>query len=182
MSVSDSSRAIGSVTRLLKDRLERCGYPSVHIGHPQDAVTSSPGAKLNLFLYEVGFDPHVKNTRVIEPTASRLWLNLKFLLTAIDAQGASESSEALELLGGAIIALHTNPVLQWEEGTPSELQSPLTSSPAPLHISFDQNSAELTSRLLQGHSGRYRTSVAFQIRPVALAAASTASSLSRSPT
>lgn len=170
MSTSDSSRAIGSVTRLLKEHLARCGYTSVHIGHPEDAVTSSPGSKLNLFLYEVGFDPQLKNTRVIGPASSGLWLNLKFLLTAIDQQGASESCEALELLGGAMLALHANSVLSRDALSPGDLQSSQVSSRESLHLSFDQNSSELVSRLLQGCARSYRTSVGFQVRAVGLAA------------
>jgi hypothetical protein len=56
MALADSGRAIGAVTRLLRDHLIRRGF-EVSVGKPETATDLNTNAKLNLFLYETAFDP-----------------------------------------------------------------------------------------------------------------------------
>ena len=105
MALADSGRAIGAVTRLLQDHLIRRGF-EVSVGKPEAAATSNTNAKLNLFLYETGFDSGLKNVRLRPNEPEPLWLVLKYLLTAFDGDENSDSARAHELLGRGIAALH----------------------------------------------------------------------------
>src|SRR5882672_3856136 len=105
MALADSGRAIGAVTRLLQDHLIRRGF-EVSVGKPEAAATSNTNAKLNLFLYETGFDPGLKNVRLHPSEPEPLWLVLKYLLTAFDGDESSDSAIAHELIGRGIAALH----------------------------------------------------------------------------
>ena len=60
MALADSGRAIGAVTRLLREHLVRRGF-AVSIGKPEDAADTNTTAKLNLFLYETTFDASLRN-------------------------------------------------------------------------------------------------------------------------
>ena len=88
MALADSGRAIGAVTRLLQDHLIRRGF-EVSVGKPEAAATSNTNAKLNLFLYETGFDPGLKNVRLHPSEPEPLWLVLKYLLTAFDGDASA---------------------------------------------------------------------------------------------
>src|SRR5678816_1687397 len=102
MAAADTSRAIGAVTRLLRDHLIRRGI-EVSVGKPEAAAQdATPDAKLNLFLYEVGFDPFLRNVELRPADPPPLWLILKYLLTAFDAGEDSDSADAHELLGRGI--------------------------------------------------------------------------------
>src|SRR6185503_19315142 len=105
MAAADTSRAIGAVTRLIRDHLIRRGF-LVSVGKPESAATTNTDAKLNLFLYEVGFDPNLRNVEVHPGDPPPLWLVLKYLLTAFDDGELSDSADAHELLGRGISALH----------------------------------------------------------------------------
>ncbi len=165
MALQDSARAIGAVTRLLQDHLIRRGF-DVAIGKPEDAARTNTNAKLNLFLYEAGFDAHLRNLTLHEGAPPPLWLVLKFLLTAFDAAENSDTAAAHDLLGRGIAALHEINILRLDALVALDVRLALESNPEPLKITFDESSADLLSKIMQGTDERYRLSAAFQVRPV----------------
>jgi hypothetical protein len=165
MALQDSARAIGAVTRLLQDHLIRRGF-EVSIGKPEDAARSNTNAKLNLFLYEAGFDAHLRNLTLHDGAPPPLWLVLKFLLTAFDAAENSDTAAAHDLLGRGIAALHEINILRLDGLVALDVRLALESNPEPLKITFDESSADLLSKIMQGTDERYRLSAAFQVRPV----------------
>ena len=98
MAFADSGRAIGAVTRLLQDHLIRRGF-EVSVGRPEAAAAANANAKLNLFLYETAFDAQLRNHNLRDGEPAPLWLVLRYLLTAFDADEDSDSAAAHELLG-----------------------------------------------------------------------------------
>lgn len=165
MALADSGRAIGAVTRLLQDHLIRRGF-DVSIGKPEDAAGSNTNAKLNLFLYEMHFDPHLRNHALHPGQPAPLWLALKYLLTAFDGNEDSDSPAAHELLGRGMSALHELNVLALDAAVEPSVAQALENNPEPLKLSFDESGVEMLSKVMQGTDERYRLSVAFEMRPV----------------
>lgn len=64
MSLAATSKAIGAVTEALKVRLDARTGTTVSVGRLDQS--SGSNAHLNLFLYEIAFDPHLKNTPLNE--------------------------------------------------------------------------------------------------------------------
>lgn len=165
MALGDSLRAIGAVTRLLQGRLMDAGF-DVSVGKPEDAAAHNTDAKLNLFLYETVLDPHLRNVSIRDGEAPPLWLVLKYLLTAFDINESSDTAAAHELLGGGMAALQRMSYLTLAPPLDAAVRLALENNPEPLKITFDESSAELLSKIMQGTDERYRLSVAFQVRPV----------------
>lgn len=165
MALADSATAIGAVSRLLQDHLIRRGF-EVSIGKPEDAAANDTNAKLNLFLYETAFDAHLRNLSLRDGEPPPLWLVLKFLLTAFDAQEHSDTAAAHDLLGRGIAALHELNFLRLDPLVALNVRLALEHNPEPLKLTFDESSADLLSKIMQGTDERYRLSVAFQMRPV----------------
>jgi hypothetical protein len=165
MALADSGRAIGAVTRLLQDHLIRRGF-DVSIGKPEEAAANDTRAKLNLFLYETGFDSALRNVRLRPNEPEPLWLVLKYLLTAFDADENSDSPAAHDLLGRGISALHQLNFLSLDGLVALDVRLALENNPEPLKLTFDETTADLLSKIMQGTDERYRLSVAFQMRPV----------------
>jgi hypothetical protein len=165
MALSDSGGAIGAVTLLLQDHLIRRGF-DVSIGKPEKAADSNNNAKLNLFLFETGFDPHLRNHSLRDGEPAPLWLVLRYLLTAFDAGEDSDSAAAHELLGRGISALNDLNFLALDGLVTSSVRRALENNPEPLKLTFDETTAELLSKIMQGSQERYRLSMAFQMRPV----------------
>jgi hypothetical protein len=165
MAAADSARAIGAVTRLVRDHLIRRGF-EVSVGKPEDAADTNLNAKLNLFLYETAFDPNLRNVELRRGDPPPLWLVLKYLLTAFDADEDSDSADAHELLGRGIAALQELSLLRLVEPVIPSVQAALQDNPEPLKLSFDDSGTELLSKIMQGTDERYRLSMAFQVRPV----------------
>jgi hypothetical protein len=165
MALADSGRAIGAVTRLLQDHLIRRGF-DVTIGKPEEAAANDTRAKLNLFLYETGFDSALRNVRLRPNEPEPLWLVLKYLLTAFDADENSDSPAAHDLLGRGISALHQLNFLSLDGLVALDVRLALENNPEPLKLTFDETTADLLSKIMQGTDERYRLSVAFQMRPV----------------
>lgn len=172
MAAADSSRAIGAVTLLVRDHLIRRGFDIVHVGKPEDAAQANTLAKLNLFLYEVVFDPQLRNVELRHGDPPPLWLILKYLLTAFDDGERSDSADAHEMLGRAIAALQELSLLRLVPPVIPSVQAALQDNPEPLKLSFDEANAELLSKIMQGTDERYRLSMAFQVRPVMIVPAS----------
>ncbi len=171
MAAADSSRAIGAVTQLLREHLMRRGF-EVSIGKPEDAAQANTNRKLNLFLYETGFDGQLRNVELRRGDPPPLWLILKYLVTAFDDDERSDSAVAHELLGGALSALQELSLLRLVTPMDPAVQAALQDNPEPLKLSFDESTAELLSKIMQGTDERYRLSMAFQVRPVMIVPAS----------
>jgi Pvc16 N-terminal domain len=166
MSLADSGTAIGAVTRLLQDHLLRRGF-QVSIGKPEDAADADPTtSKLNLFLYETAFDPHLRNVSLRDGELPPLWLVLKFLLTAFDTAESSDTAAAHDLLGRGISALHELNFLRLDPAVATSVRRALENNPEPLKVTFDESNLDVLSKIMQGNDERYRLSVAFQVRPV----------------
>ena len=165
MAAADTPMAIGAVTRLIRDHLLRRGL-QVSVGKPEQAAGSDTLAKLNLFLYEVGFDPNLRNIELRRGDPPPLWLVLKYLLTAFDDSESSDSADAHELLGRGIAALQELSLLRLLPPVIPSVQAALQDNPEPLKLSFDETNADLLSKIMQGTDERYRLSMAFQVRPV----------------
>jgi len=168
MPLADTSRAIGAVTEALKERLES---PSRGTGKPVSVgrldQSSGSGEHLNLFLYEINFDPHLKNTSLNEGEKPPVWLVLKYLLTAFESTTDSDSPDAHKLLGAAIRAIQQDDLLKLD-GLAIDTD-PLAPNPSSLFVTFDESTSDLVARLTQGTDETPRLSIAFQVRPVMIA-------------
>jgi hypothetical protein len=164
MAAADTSRAIGSVTLLLRDHLIRRGF-DVSVGRPEEAAAGG-GPKLNLFLYEVAFDANMRNVELRRGDPAPLWLVLKYLLTAFDAGEDSDSAAAHELLGGGVSLLHELSILPLVAPVIPSVQAALQDNPEALKLSFDAASSDLLSKIMQGSEESYRLSMAFEVGPV----------------
>jgi hypothetical protein len=177
MALVDSDRAIGAVTRLLRERLlaalqslsaPQVPIADVTIGRPEPAPGAPAQRRLNLFLYGVEFDGALKNVSLDEGQLPPLWLVLRYLLTAFDQSGQSESIEAYEILGeGARVLQELN--FFSLAGLPALTVVPLSENPDHLKLTFDEASSDLLSKLMSGAEEHYRCSLAFQVRPVMIA-------------
>lgn len=168
MPLADTKEAIGAVTEMLQTKLAGATGVNVSVGRPDlAATTSSEGSKLNLFLYQIGFDPHMKNFPIDAGQPAPLWTVLHYVVTAFDVSRDSDSIDAHKLLGHGLTALQG---LNYMEPNPAlAADAPLVDNPEPLKITFDNADVELLSKLMQGSDEKYRVSAAFQVRPVMLA-------------
>jgi len=165
MPLADTPEAIGAVTDLVRGRLSaRLNSLNVSVGRPQTAASSGSGPKLNLFLYRVAVDGHLRNTPLDEGQPAPLWMVLHYLLTAFDTGRDSDSIDAHRLLGRGLGALQEINFLR-----PPATATALTDNPEPLKVSFDEADADLLSKIMQGSEEQYRVSAAFQVRPVLIA-------------
>ena len=169
MSLALSNRAIGAVTRWVNNRLTAwVPGANVTVGRPEQAALSGNNPKLNLFLYETSFDASLRNVSLDEGQPPPLWLVLRYALTAFDTAGNSDSPDAHELLGRGMSALQELAYLPLTNA-PAAVQQALHKNPEPLKITFDDMTADLLSKLMQGSDEKYRLSVGFQVRPVMIA-------------
>lgn len=165
MALSASTEAIGAVSELLSMRVSaRLSNLPVLVGRPVEAEGVDTARCLNLFLYRIGFDAHMRNTPLDAGQQPPLWLVLHYLITAFDVEHETETAEAQRLLGQGLVALQELNFLR-----PSVTMQALTGNPEPLKITFDDADPELLSKLFNGSDERFRLSAAFQVRPVMLA-------------
>lgn len=172
MALSDTGTAIGSVSRLLQDTLTNALtntalQPQVSVARPEPGHHgAAQGARINLFLYEVQLDASLRNTPLTPGRQAPLWLVLRYLLTAFDDNGESDTDVAHDVLGLALqVLLGMN-----ESGALEQVNDPsLIDNPEALRVTFDEGAPDLLSRLMQGPDDRFRMSVPFQIRPVLVA-------------
>ena len=166
MALADTGKAIGKVTKLLTEHLNARTGLVITAGRPEPPTGTSPGARrLNLFLYEALFDPSLKNVPLDEGQQPPLWLVLKYLMTAFDADGNSDTIAAHEDLGEGLRALQELSFLPLTNAS-ADIMQVLGENPEPLKITFDEASSELLSKLMQGTDEKYRFSISFQVRPV----------------
>lgn len=182
MPFADTGKAMGAVTKVLKNQL----YAQVHslqlilsdsvstitvgpgsevtVGRLDPSDNNAPNPRLNLFLYEIQLDPNLRNHSLDEGQPAPLWLVLKYLLTAFDNSGESDSIGAHMLLGEGMRALQAVSFLKLN-GSASILNT-LNDNPEELKLTFDQTSSDLLSKLMQGTDEKYRCSISFEVRPV----------------
>jgi hypothetical protein len=161
MPLAESRNAIGALAEHLAAQLTaRTAATTVDIGRPEDAASNN-GPKLNIFLYQIDFDGHLRNVPLDRGQEPPIWLALRYLLTAYDSTAESDSAEAQHLLGEALLALRD---MSYQE--PAALA--LADNPEPLKITFDHADVQLLSQIMQGTDEKYRISAAFQVRPLLL--------------
>ena len=171
MALADSGRAIGAVTQLLHDRLMTGAgavISDVTVGRPEPASDQAQLARLNLFLYEVSFDGSLRNVSLEEDQPPPLWMVLRYLLTAFDSQGESDTTDAHAILGVGAQTLQDLNFLSLDGLAANDLAA-LADLPDKLKITFQDASVDLLSKVMQGSEEHYRTSLAFEIRPVMIA-------------
>lgn len=167
MPISDTGKAISKVSGLLKYWIaQRTGY-HVEVGRAEPPTAAAVDGRLNLFLYQVHFDASMKNIPLREGGPEPLWLVLKYLMTAFDKDGNSESAHAHEYLGVGMRVLQELNYLSLTSD-PDTVDA-LSNNPEPLKITFDDVNSDLISKLMQGSEEKYRFSVGFQVRPVMIA-------------
>jgi hypothetical protein len=173
MALADTGKAIGKVTELLLQHLLVRTSLTVTVGRPEPPAGGAGGAanpRLNLFLYEIQFDPTLKNLSLDDGQQPPLWLVLRYLLTSFDTGGNSDSVEAQENMGLGLRALQEVAFLPLDTiALPPGIQAALKDNPEPLKVTFDPTSSELLARLMQSSEQKYRLSVGFQVRPVMIA-------------
>jgi hypothetical protein len=168
MPLASTREAIGAVTEAFRSELTtRTSAVTVDVGRLESAAGSA-GPKFNLFLYQLDFDSTLRNRPLDQGQPPPLWLVARYLITAFDSSGESDTSDALRLLGEGMLALQELNFL-----VPTS--APLIDNPEPLKITFDRADIDLLSKIMQGQNERYRMSVAFQVKPVMLAFTSPAS-------
>lgn len=170
MALANTSRAIGAVTRTLRERLTSLvgsAADLVTVGRPEPSSAAGAHSRLNLFLYEIHVDEYLRNESLDEGQAAPLWLVLHYLITPFDASGESDSEDAHAMLGAGMRALHAINFLQPTAGA----AAPLQDNPNELKLTFDTANVDLLSKLMQGPDMKYRCSAAFQVRPVLIAPA-----------
>lgn len=168
MALADTTRAIGAVSLALKKRIDKISNIATFIGRPSETRNTNP--HLNLFLYEISFDPHLKNRPLNEGEKPPLWVVLKYLLTAFESDTDSDSETAHLHLGAGLRAVYTDDLLKIE-GLDLAIIEALSPNPSPLHVTFDESPSDLIAKLMQGPDDKVRLSACFQVRPVMIAAA-----------
>lgn len=164
MAIAESRNAIGSVSRLIADHLNRRTGVNVTIGRPEDAAGGVSG--LNIFLYEIAVDASMRNIPLRPDEAAPLWLVSKYLLTAFDDGGESETAEAHDLLGAGMSALQEISILRLDSNAALNVRAALESNPEPIKITFDQTPPDLINKLTQASDDEFRLSIAFEARPI----------------
>ncbi len=171
MALADTSKAIGKVSKLLSEQLNVKTGLNISVGRPEPITNNPPKDTLSLFLYEAQFDPSLKNLALDEGQPTPLWLVLKYIMTAFDDKGDSDTELAHEYVGKGIQALQELSFVPLDNITFSDPEIPLAlqDNPDTLKITFDEASPDLLSKLMQGSDEKYRFSIAFQVRPVMIA-------------
>lgn len=173
MALVNSGRAIGAVSQLLHDRLLTTltgTIDDVTVGRPEPDPNAAAKRRFNLFLYEIHLDEHLRNHPLDEGQDAPLWLVLRYLITAFDVNGDSDSIRAHELLGEGIRVLNALNFLSLTSLLPATIAA-LDDNPDRLKLTFDSATSDLLARLMQGSEEKYRCSAAFQVRPVLVAPA-----------
>ena len=176
MTFTDTGKAIGAVSRLLRARIEQRIRENKASGEPAVSVTvgkiedqkKSDGLTLNLFLYEIQFDGSLKNTEIFIGRSPPAWLILKYMMTSAD-NGVSGGDTTHNALSRGIQALQELNFMGVESLKGDADYNVLKDNPEALKITFDDMSPDLISKIMQGMADAYRTSVGFQVRPVMVA-------------
>lgn len=174
MTLANTATVIGKVSEWLRVRLEDRAGMDVTVGRPEPkgATSGTVKSRLNLFLYEANFDPTMKNLPLEDGRNPPLWLTLKYLLTAFDETGESDTAKAHENLSKGLQGLQELNILPAPDPVlHAEIYAALEENPESLKITFDPAPADLLSKLMQSSDEKYRFSMAFQVRPIMIAPA-----------
>jgi hypothetical protein len=173
MALADTVNAVGMVSKVLEVNFkEYTDIPDIKVGRPQQAAEK--GENINIFLYEISFDPFLKNTPLNEGERPPLWLVLKYLVTVFAGDKLSDSINAHKMLGKVIRAIARDDFLTLRNLTSPDIQDAekaLGPNPSSLHVTFDDSPSDLVAKLMQGPDDNFRLSVSFQVRPVLIAPA-----------
>lgn len=173
MTLAQTGFAIGSVSRFLAGLLTTALWnappynPKITVQRPQSDISPGTGTqpRINLFLYEVEIDSAMRNTSLTPGSQPPLWVTLRYVMTAFDGAGESDTADSHDLLGmGMQVLAGVEVVLPANAG-----YTALADNPEPLKLTFDQGTPDLLSRLMQGPDDKFRCSAAFQVRPVMIA-------------
>ena len=173
MPLAQTGFAVGSVSRFLAGILTTALWnvppynPKITVQRPQ--ADAAPGnhtqPRINLFLYEIEIDAAMRNISLTPGNTPPLWVVLRYLLTAFDGAGESDTPESHDLLGmGMQVLMGVRDAMPALAG-----YTALADNPEPLKLTFDQATPDLLSRLMQGPDDKFRCSAAFQVRPVMIA-------------
>ncbi|HEY8940690.1 MAG TPA: Pvc16 family protein, partial [Cellvibrio sp.] len=91
MSLLSTHEAIGAVSEALRSQLQLRTSILTTVGRPEAAANGDAVPRLNLFLYQIDFDPHLKNHSLDEGQPPPLWLVLRYLVTAYDGSLDSDT-------------------------------------------------------------------------------------------
>jgi hypothetical protein len=173
MALADTVNAVGMVSKVLEVNFAKyTEIQDINVGRPQQAAEK--GENINIFLYEISFDPFLKNTPLNEGERPPLWLVLKYLVTVFSGDKLSDSIEAHKMLGKVIRAISRDDFLTLRHLPPGEIpnaEKALGPNPSSLHVTFDESPSDLIAKLMQGPDDNFRLSVSFQVRPVLIAPA-----------
>ncbi len=161
MSAEDTKDAIGAVSRLLQSKLAKELKIEVSVGRP-DKHYDHYTAHINLFLYEIQFDSAQRNNQFDSNKVPPVWLAARYLLTAFDDKGESDSDAAHDMMGWAIRAIQNLQVIPLSNEGPA-----LRDSPEPLRITRQDTPVGLLTELMSNES-KYHFSISLQVRPIIL--------------
>ncbi|MFW9918571.1 MAG: Pvc16 family protein [Candidatus Thorarchaeota archaeon] len=159
MSLKESSKAIGAITKFLVGILDGVTELDVVLGFPR----TEPESNLYLLLYEIVFDSGLKNVPLDKNQSPPIWLVLKYVLTAYDGRA---DYKAYYDLGNAIRTLQNINYIDPSRIRDTEIADALRNNPEPLKITFDEASLEVISKMLGSVDEKYQCSICFQVRPV----------------
>jgi hypothetical protein len=137
---------------------------------PDVAAKGEPKGRINLFLYQTVLNAAWRNldtpmqVRPGENGRPPLALNLHYLVTAYDAEGADSLSH--KILGGAMSVLHDHPVLGRSEIADALKQSELEAQFERLRITPLPMGLEEMSKLWMTFQTQYRISAAYEVTVV----------------
>ena len=176
MPLADSSRAIGAVTGPSHERIEALTSYNVTVGRPEPPSANGGLAnpRLNLFLYEALFDPHLKNTPLGEGEEPPLWLVLRYLVTPFDDTGESDTADAFKPRRRPARAPGCRFHLAGHRLQPGD-QDGTRAQPRAHEGHVQRGPSTLLSSLMQGTDEKYRFSMTFEVGLVMIAPAATPS-------
>lgn len=173
MALADTVNAVGMVSKVLEVNFAKyTEIQDINVGRPQQAAEK--GENINIFLYEISFDPFLKNTPLNQDERPPLWLVLKYLVTVFSGNKLSDSIDAHKMLGKVIRAIARDDFLTLRNLPPADIpdaEKALGPNPSSLHVTFDESPSDLIAKLMQGPDDNFRLSVSFQVRPVLIAPA-----------
>lgn len=150
-----------TLAKLLRDNMRELTSPDSLTLLALEEIEIDDAAKLNLYLYEVKEEKHLKNQELEEVNSNELRypplsLNLLYLVTPY----AKDKRDEHRILGEAMRIFHDNPILKGEV-----LQGSLAGGDEELHLILAPTSLEDLSKIFP-HAKPYRLSVCYEVRSV----------------
>lgn len=167
------ARALEAVTEVMRGMVDagvkRVSAGARAIAAPPHEVTSSSEQRINVFCYGLAVDASLRNADPIGVAAGEagrpaLPLVLRYLLTPYSPDG--DDLVAQRLLGGALQALHSHPLLTREDLSSLAAFSDLSEQVEQVRISWQPLDDRDMFSLWSVFQAPYRLSVAFEVRVV----------------